>query len=192
MLSSRLIDGPSPSPPSAARSDVSKHEVTASITIPKLHVEMDYKVEGRLLVVPIVGFGAFKGNFSKSRVQFSTRFFFKGGSLLFFLTTSNWLSFSNDTADCKATIKGNAKIFNNKKGVKYLKLDKFRSKLAVGDTAFDIQNKDTRSAGIGKKRRQGRPARRPAHFGELRRAARTANASFLFLNFPPSTRSANY
>lgn len=28
---------------------------------------MDYKVEGRLLVVPIVGFGFFKGNFSKSK-----------------------------------------------------------------------------------------------------------------------------
>lgn len=96
------------------KSDVNKHEVTVAISIPKLQVQMDYKVEGRILVVPIVGFGHFKGNFT----------------------------------DCKANIKGSAKIFNNKKGVKYLKLDKFRSKLSVGDTTFDIQNKDTRSAGI--------------------------------------------
>ncbi|KAJ1528365.1 hypothetical protein ONE63_006784 [Megalurothrips usitatus] len=96
------------------KSDLAKHEVTASITIPKIYVTMDYKVDGRLLVVPITGFGAFKGNFT----------------------------------ECKAVIKGNAKIFNNKKNVKYLKLDKFRSKLSVGDVAFDIQNRDTRSAAI--------------------------------------------
>ncbi|XP_026280351.2 circadian clock-controlled protein daywake-like isoform X3 [Frankliniella occidentalis] len=96
------------------KSDLSKHEVTATVTIPKVFVDMDYNVQGRLLVVPIVGFGHFKGNFT----------------------------------NCKAVIKGNAKIFNNKKNVKHLKLDKFHAKLAVGDTAFDIQNKDTRSAAI--------------------------------------------
>jgi len=47
------------------RSDLSRLEMTATVMVPKLYVECDFDVDGRLLVVPLRGFGGFKGNFSK-------------------------------------------------------------------------------------------------------------------------------
>ncbi|XP_077289807.1 circadian clock-controlled protein daywake-like [Arctopsyche grandis] len=134
-LNNMKVDGASAFKIKNLKIDLEKYVAEVSISLPRLHVTSDYDVSGRLLLIPLAGKGTLDGNFSKIyfiivRLQFTQNYQIRGFILL---------------SDCSTFAKGTAKIIE-KKGVKFLQLNKFNSKVKVGGGRVHFVDKDGSNA----------------------------------------------